>query len=215
MEKQEARQLMERGLKAVIAQAGYLAGLNTVQDCMQDEDMRAFLGNALLKEIMPVLPLPRDQAAAPAMELCKEMENAREESLLALCQRGARGWERDVLPLMQAYLSLEGMIPPCLSFSLACLILYFSGAKRNAQGGFEGLRPGDAYIPEEDEAALSAFARLSPDMPPETLAYAVLSDRDIWEKDLRDVEGLAETIENQIRDLQILGLREAMKRANQ
>ena len=96
---------------------------------------------------------------------------------------------------------------------LSILIMYFSGARKNAQGAFEGLRAGEAYIAKEDEDVLLAFSRLSPDMPPETLAYAVLSDRDIWEKDLREIDGLTEKITDQIRDLQLLGLRAAMKKS--
>lgn len=214
MEKQQARMQMEGCLKAVIAQAGYLSGLDTVKDCMKDETLRAFLGHALLDEIMPVIPLEKDKVSALAMEICKEMEQpALEESLLSLCQNGARAWEQNVLPLLARYLQQEGVIPRCLSFSLSCLIMYFSGARKNAEGLFEGLRAGAPYAAQEDEGVLSAFARLSPDMPPESLAYAVLSDRDIWETDLRELDGLADTIENQIRDLQILGLKEAMKRA--
>ncbi|MBE5787940.1 MAG: hypothetical protein E7324_10465 [Clostridiales bacterium] len=213
MDKQQARMRMEGCLKALISQSGYLAGLDTVGDCMKDADLRAYLGHGLLDEIMPVIPLEKDQVSALAMEICGEMENPTlEESLTALCQNGARAWEKNVLPVMEDYLNREGAIPSCLSFSLACLIMYFSGARRNAEGTFEGLRAGAPYQAKEDEAVLTAFARLSPDMPPDSLAYAVLADRDIWERDLREMDGLAEKIEGQIRDLQILGLREAMKK---
>ena len=216
MEKHEARMMMEGCLKALIAQSGYLAGLNTVQECMKDEDVRAFLGHGLLDEIMPVMDLPREEVNALAMEICGEMEKPDLDiPLLSLCQNGARVWEQNVLPVMEKYLNREGVIPSCLSFSLSCLMMYFSGARKNAQGAFEGLRAGEPYIASEDEAVLSAFARLSPDMPPEMLAYAVLSDWDIWERNLREVEGLADKITDQLRDLQILGLREAMKRTYQ
>ena len=46
-------------------------------------------------------------------------------------------------------------------------------------------------------------------------AYAVLSDRDIWEKDLREIDGLTDLITDQIRDLQLLGLRAAMEKCCQ
>lgn len=216
MDQHQARMIMEGCLKAAIAQAGYLAGLDTVRDCMKDEEFRSYLGHMLLDEIMPTVDLPRDQVSALAVEICGGMEKPDVDiPLLSLCQNGARAWEMQALPVMEKYLDREGMIPPCLSFSLSCLMIYFSGARRNAQGAFEGLRGGEAYVAQEDETVLSAFARLSPDMPPEMLAYAVLSDQDIWEKDLRRIEGLADQIGDQLRDLQILGLRNAMKRTYQ
>ena len=58
-----------------------------------------------------------------------------------------------------------------------------------------------------------SFSRLSCDMPPESVAYAVLSDRAIWEEDLRDIPGLEDTIAGQLRDLQLLGLMEAVRKA--
>ena len=50
-------------------------------------------------------------------------------------------------------------------------------------------------------------------MPPESLAYAALSDRAIWEEDLRQIPGLEDTISAQLRDLQLLGLMEAIGNA--
>lgn len=65
----------------------------------------------------------------------------------------------------------------------------------------------------EDARVLAAFARMSCDMPPESLAYAVLSDCEIWGGDLRGIAGLEEKVTAQLRDMQILGVREAMRKA--
>ena len=50
-------------------------------------------------------------------------------------------------------------------------------------------------------------------MPPETLAYAVLSDRVAWQTDLRRIPGLEDQVTGQLRDLQLLGLRAALEKA--
>ena len=60
---------------------------------------------------------------------------------------------------------------------------------------------------------LAAFSRMSCDMPPESLAYAALSDREVWGCDLREIDGLEERVTNQLRDMQLLGARAAMTRA--
>ena len=49
-------------------------------------------------------------------------------------------------------------------------------------------------------------------MPAESLAYAVLSDRAIWEEDLRELPGLEDKIASDLRDLQLLGLEEAVNK---
>ena len=45
------------------------------------------------------------------------------------------------------------------------------------------------------------------------VAYAALSDRAIWEEDLRDIPGLEDLITEQLRDLQLLGLLNALAKA--
>lgn len=213
---QQQKMVMEGALLSTIASAGYLLGFDTVEQCMKDEGMRAFLGHALLHEIMPLIPLQKADVDQLAMEICGEMEKpAIAQPLLTIMQNGVRAWEKQALPLLEKFESREGILPACLCMGLSVLIMYFSGAKKNAQGAFEGLRAGEAYIAEEDEDVLLAFSRLSPDMPPETLSYAVLSDRDIWEKDLREIDGLTDLITDQIRDLQLLGLRAAMEKCCQ
>lgn len=209
---QRQKMVMEGALLSTIAPAAYLAGLNTVEDCMQDEGIRAFLGHALLHEIMPCIPLEKTDVDQLAMEICGEMEApALSRPLHALLQNGVRAWEKQALPILKKYEGREGLLPPCLCMGLAVLIMYFSGARRNAKGAYEGLREGKSYLVQEEEEVLLAFSRLSPDMPPETLAYAVLSDQMIWEKDLREIDGLAEQLAAQLQDLQLLGLRQAMR----
>ena len=48
---------------------------------------------------------------------------------------------------------------------------------------------------------------------PESLAYAALSDRDVWGCDLREIEGLEEAVTGWLRDMQLLGARTALQRA--
>ncbi|NLD83839.1 MAG: hypothetical protein GX637_06700 [Clostridiales bacterium] len=68
-----ARQQMRGSLLSTILCPGLMAGLDTVRDCMKDEDIRPFLGHALLHEIMPNLGLNREELDPMAMAVCGEM----------------------------------------------------------------------------------------------------------------------------------------------
>ena len=57
----------------------------------------------------------------------------------------------------------------------------------------------------------NAFRRLSTDMTAESLAYAVLSDVDLWGRDLREITGLEDRITSVIADVQAAGFRQALK----
>ena len=122
-------------------------------------------------------------------------------------------WQETALPVLRRYQDREDRIPPCLCMGLSCLIMLFAGAKREADGRYTYIRNEEPCTLTEEEEILSSFARLSCDMPPETLAYAALSDRAIWETDLRDIPGLETAVGDQLRDLQLLGLRASLEKA--
>ena len=69
-----ARTRMQGCLQSLILPEGLLAGLDTIRDCMKEDTLRAFLGHALLHEIMPCLGEHRDILDPVAMAVCKEME---------------------------------------------------------------------------------------------------------------------------------------------
>ena len=213
-EKRNAREKMQGCLLSLILPAGVMAGLDTVKDCMRDPVLRPFLGHALLKEIMPCMGLGKETLDPLAMEICGEMENPTIVQPLSLLMPNAvRAWREQALPVLKRFEEMEGELPPCLCMSLSLLIMLFAGARQDEEGRYTYLKNGEPCSLSEDEEILFSFSRLSCDMPPESLAYAALSDRAIWEEDLRDIPGLEDTISAQLRDLQLLGLMEAVGKA--
>lgn len=209
---QAARTRMQGSLTATILCAGWMAGLDTIPACMKDEDIRAFLGHALLHEIMPSLGLNREELDPMAMAVCGEMERAAFPQPLLL-QGAVDAWRTQALPLLERYQEREDHIPSCLCMGLACLVMLFSGVRQEQDGHYTYLRQGESCDLTADPDVLAAFSRLSCDMPPEMLSYAVLSDRALWDRDLRLVPGLEEKLTDQLRNLQLLGLRQALNKA--
>ncbi len=208
------RTRMEGSLLAMILPVGMLAGLDTVHACMKEDTLRAFLGHTLLHEIMPCLGEHRDVLDPVAMAVCREMETPSIVQPLALLLPNAVcAWESQVLPILKDYEERDGHLPPCLCMSLSCLIMLFAGVRQEDDGRYAILKNGEKCFVSEDEDILSSFSRLSCDMPPESLAYAALSDRAIWEEDLRYIPGLEDLITEQLRDLQLLGLLDALAKA--
>lgn len=208
------RTVMEGALLSTLAGPGALLGMDTVRACMKDEALRMFIGHALLHEIMPSMGLTRETLDPLAMAVCAELESpAIVQPVALLLQNAVRGWETQALPLIRAYIEREEQTPPCLCMGLSCLVMLFAGVRREEDGRYAYLRGEERCFVAEDEDVLFSFSRLSCDMPPESLSYAVLSDRAIWESDLRDVPGLEDTLTNQLRDLQLLGLEAALEKA--
>ncbi len=211
---QPGRIRMQGCLLSCIAPAGVLAGLDSVEDCMKDGDLRSYLGEMLLHEIMPGMGMSIAGVERLAMQVCRDMEQPMVRQPIASLMPGAlRAWAQQALPFLLDFEARQDRVPPCLCLGLAMLILLFAGARQDAAGQWYCLLDGEKYPVEEDEEILSAFLPLSYDMAPDMLAYAVLSDRAIWEQDLRDIPGLEDLVADQLRDLQLIGLREALKKA--
>lgn len=195
--------LRARG-ECLLAPLGVLFELNTVADCMADPVIRPFFGQCLHKELMP------------RME-----EQGRDEAVIAACRYLAlKPTSLRVNDLMDGALEsfrlyllpLCGEDTPCLDACLCALIMLFSGVRRGEEGYSLVGSDGSPVPLTRDEEALASLSRLSCDMDADSLAYAALSDYRIWGRDLREEEGLEERCAACLRDIQLLGLAETLKR---
>lgn len=182
--------LFDAGLFALAA-PGWLLGCDTLSDAMKHERLRAFVGRAYLDELLP--GLPREEAAPAVIQAFERFENPLNRNLiLAAAKPLLRRFRLGALPVIRQKAAEDFEPPRRLAFALAATIMLYAGARLNAETGkYEVLRGGDAFALEDDADALAVFSTLSHDMPPETLAYAVLADRALWGgDDLRDIDGL-------------------------
>ena len=203
------------GAGVIIAAAGMLCGHETVGAAMRDESLRALLGTALVDEIAPYLADLKKDGLAYAARVTGFLENAcGEEGWPAVGENLIARFVSCLLPALAEYEKQEAALPSCLCFALSALIMLYAGIRKNDQGTYV-LPAGDKEISVPDQAAaLAAFSRMSCDMPPESLAYAALSDREVWGCDLREIEGLEDKVAGQLRDMQLLGARAAMLEAS-
>ncbi len=199
----EKNRLFDAGLFAVVA-PGWLLGCDTLSDCMKHERLRAFAGRTYYQELMPAGEAERRAAAPYVIEVFGRFENPLNRTELLRAGRRLLGrFTRGALPLMHEWANERFEPPRLLSFALAATIMLYAGARPGADGQYEVLRGAQVHVLDDDPAALSVFATLSHDMPPEALAYAVLADRELWRgEDLRDIDGLEARVALDIARLQ-------------
>ena len=196
------------------AACAFLCGFDDSAAAMRDEGLRDFLDSALMHEIMPYLPFERKQVEASVIAVCAILENKVTpvkimDRLVNLPER----MEKEILPLMEKYAKEKFAFPPCLLLSLAAMMMLFAGARRDESNVYSIARGEDVFPISADEEMLEAMSHLSCDMSAESMAYAVLSDRVVWQKDMRDVAGLEDAVTGAVLDIQLLGVRDAMKKA--
>ncbi len=196
------RRLFDAGL-CLLAAPGWLIGLNTLSDGMRSEALRAFVGNAYMEELISGDAVARAADAPVVIRAFERFENPlNDNALLRVAAPLLRRFREAVLPLMKRWADEHFEPPRRLSFALAATIMLYAGARPNEKGRYEVLRGGERHVLIDDPAALSVFATLSHDMPPEALAYAALADRELWGEDLRDIDGLEQRVALDIANLQ-------------
>ncbi len=109
---------------------------------------------------------------------------------------------KGVLPLVRRYADENFEPPRRLSFALASTIMLYAGARQGKDGRFEVARGRQTETLHDDDHVLEGFSTLAHDMPPESLAYAALADRELWGADLRDVDGLEARVALDIANIQ-------------
>ena len=195
-------QVFDAGL-FLMAAAGWLNGCDTLFDCMKHQRLRRFVGEGFTKEIMPALAdVDRAQVAQAVIDSFGRYENPLTRNrILRAADHLIRRFTRGALPAMRR-LSEENFEPPRrLSFALAATIMLYAGARRG-QSGYEVARGRQIETLHDDEAVLQGFSTLAHDMPPESLAYAALADRELWGADLRAIDGLEERVALDIANMQ-------------
>ena len=197
-------------LRFVCAAVGFLSGYGSFAQVLRDEKIRAFIGHAVFDELLSVLPWSREEIAPCVISAFSRLENSMND--VPLLGSGLfREFGRSLLPSIRAYARREFEAPPRLSLCFAAAIMVYAGARRNEGGRYEILRGKDKLVLCDDPSVCEAFSLLAHDMPAESLAYAVLADRDLWGEDLRNIDGLELRLSLDLSSIQRVGFRETLR----
>lgn len=177
----------------LMAAAGWLNGCDTFSDCMKHERLRRYVGEGFTGEIMPALEdIERPALERAVIESFARYENPLNRNRILRCAAPmiAR-FRAGALPMVKRLAEANDEPPRRLSFALAATIMLYAGARMQPDADrYQVARGSQAETLHDDNDVLEGFAALSHDMPPESLAYAALADRELWGEDLRRVEGL-------------------------
>ena len=193
------------------AATGFLSGMNSFAQVLRDENLRAFIGHAFFDELLPVLPWPREEISSYVISAFARLENSMND--VPLLQEGLMEvFRHSLLPSIRAYAGREFEAPAGLTLVLSAAIMIYSGVRRGDSDEFEVLRGQDKFIVRDNPQLLQAFSLLAHDMPAESLAYAVLADRQLWGEDLREIDGLELRVAFDLASIQRVGFRETLRR---
>jgi tagaturonate reductase len=178
------------GAHTAMVPVGYLRGLRTVRECIEDPSTGAFIRKTIDEEIIPTLDLPKPELEQFAKDVIERFQNPfiRHE-LASIALNSISKYQVRVLPSVLAYIQRKGRLPENLLYSLAALILFYKGEWRGQP------------MPVNDTAGVLTFFRkiwAGNDMP--QIVRDVLSNEELWKTDLTTV-GITASLEKSLNEI--------------
>ena len=177
----------------------YLGGYDIVRDCMHDDKVLGFMNKMLFDEILPVLPLAKEDVESFAAAVQDRFNNPFiNHELLSISLNSTSKWRARNMPSFLEYIEKFGKLPTCLTMSFAAYIAFFSAdIQALEENGLVCRRPkGNTYVCSDDRWALEFYYDHRNDSV-EDLVSAVMKNEQMWGMDLTTVDGFyAATVEN-------------------
>ncbi len=177
----------------------YLGGYDIVRDCMGDATILGYMNQMLLDEIVPILPLDKEDCKKFAAAVQDRFNNPFiNHELMSISLNSASKWRARNMPSFLEYVDAFGKLPKCLTMSFAAYIAFFSNdIQELTEAGLVCRRPkGNTYTCSDDRWALEFYWNHRNDAV-EDLVHAVMTNEQMWGQDLTLIPGFeAATVDN-------------------
>ena len=177
----------------------YLGGYDIVRDCMHDDAVLGYMNKMLFDEIIPILPLAREDVESFAAAVQDRFNNPFiNHELMSISLNSTSKWRARNMPSFLEYIEKFEKLPKCLTMSFAAYIAFFSNdIQELTDAGLVCRRPkGNCYTCSDDRWALEFYWDHKDDSV-ENLVHAVMTNEQMWGQDLTAIEGFeAATVEN-------------------
>ncbi len=189
----------------------YLAGENIVRDCMHDDTIKGFMNKMLYDEVIPTLPLDKDDLMKFASAVEDRFNNPFvDHELMSISLNSTSKWKARNMPSFLEYIKEKGKLPTCLTMSLAAYIAFYSNdIQKLTDAGLVCKRPaGNEYTVSDDRWILEFYNEHKNDSE-EALVKAVLSNEKMWDQDLTKIEGLESAVIANLKLIRTEGAKKA------
>ena len=198
----ERKVTLLNGPHTVLSPVGYLSGLDTVKECVEDPQVGQFVRKVMYGELMETLNLPKEELQAFADSVVERFLNPYVKHFVtSIMLNSFPKYKTRDLPGLKTYLERKGELPKGLVLGLAAIITYYKGGKR-----------GDVEIVPNDDAAIVALLKdlwATGDL--RKVAESVLAAEFIWGENLNEIPGLTDLVVADLEIIQNEGMRAAVE----
>ena len=169
------------GFQTHLSHIGYLAGIETEREALNDAQLGPYLNKMLYDEIVPSLPFPKEDVLQFADKMLVRLDNPFIRHLLRDINLNSFSKFQTRLQPSMEYWTTRGTEPTGLLFALAATIAFYHVARQDGKEYF-GSCCGLDYPLYDTPAILKSLQEVSAKHPSDVRAYCldVLSDSKLW-----------------------------------
>ncbi|MDR2474742.1 MAG: tagaturonate reductase [Bacteroidales bacterium] len=197
----ERKVTLLNGPHTVLSPTGYLSGLDTVRQCVEDDVIGKFVHQVMYDELLSTLDLPSDELKQYASDVLDRFRNPFVKHFVTSIMLNSfpKFRTRD-LPGLKIFLERTGKLPTGLVLGLAAIITYYKGGKRGE----------DTIVPNDDPAVLKLLASLWASNDVANVASGVLAETSLWGEDLNEISGLTDLLSSYLKSILEKGMKETV-----
>lgn len=199
----ERKVTLLNGPHTVLSPVGWLSGLDTVKECVEDLEVGQFVKKVMYEELIETLNLPESELKDFADSVVERFVNPYVKHFVtSIMLNSFPKYKTRDLPGLKTYLERKGKLPEGLVLGLAAIITYYKGGRR-----------GDVEIvPDDDASIIDLLKRLWQTENLRQVAEGVLAAEFIWGEDLNLIPGLTDLVEAYLELIQKEGMRAAVRK---
>ncbi|MDR1582850.1 MAG: tagaturonate reductase [Prevotellaceae bacterium] len=199
----ERKVTLLNGPHTVLSPTGYLSGLNTVQECVEDKTIGAYIHKVMFDELLPTLNLPENELIQFANDVLDRFRNPFvKHHVTSIMLNSFPKYKTRDLPRLKTYFKRKGVLPEGLILGLAAIITYYKGGKRGT----------DEIVIQDDQKTIDLLQSLWKTCSPEQIAKGVLAAKFIWDEDLNEIKGFTNKLTSYLIDIQKIGMLEVVRK---
>ena len=170
----------------------YLGGFDIVRDCMADDTVRSYMNKMLYEEVIPTLPLDKEDLMQFAGAVQDRFNNPFvDHELMSISLNSTSKWRARNMPSLMEYIDMKGSIPACLAMSFAAYIAFYTNdiQELTDRGLVCRRAKGNTYVCSDDRWVLEFYWDHRDDTL-EDLVHSVMTNEQMWGEDLTEIDGL-------------------------
>lgn len=173
------------GAHTSMVPVGYLRGLRTVREVIEDPFTSDFVRKTISEEIIPTLDLPQEELKKFAEDTIERFQNPfiRHE-LKSIALNSISKFQVRVLPTILDYIRIKQQLPERLLYAFAALILFYKGEWK-----------GETLPLNDTPTVLNFFKEAWSHNDVPTIVNQILSNRELWGQDLTKINGFTREVE--------------------